>query len=108
MSSNRGYVRFSEGETKAFGSTSKPKGILASILKTLETRGVTRQQIKNSNIDIEALEEQFAQIDEYQFQRLLNLDHFVPQQIVLIEAMERHPQGVPIDSRDPGSMFGRF
>lgn len=106
---NRGIVRFhSVGETKAFASTSKPKGILASILRTLETRGVTRRQIENAGIDLEAMEQAFAKIDELQFQKLLNLDHFHPIQIVAIEAMERFPQGVPIDSRDPGTMFGRF
>lgn len=106
---NRGIVRFYVGgETKAFGSTSKPKGILQSILRTLETRGVNRRQIEDAGIDLEAMEAAFAAVNEYHFQRLLNLDHFHPQQIVTIEAMERHPQGVPIDSRDPGSMFGRF
>jgi hypothetical protein len=106
---NRGILRFhSTGETKAFASTSKPKGILQSILRTLETRGLTRQQIKDKGVDIDTMEEAFAKIDERQFQTLLNLDHFHPQQIVVIEAMERHAQGVPIDSRDPGTMFGRF
>ncbi|MBG0795900.1 hypothetical protein IYY11_21310 [Methylocystis sp. H62] len=105
---NRGYVRFVGGETKCFASTSKPKGILASILRTLETRGVTRRQIEDQGIDIEAMEQAFAKIDERQFQMLLNLDHFHPIQIVVIEAMERHAPSVAIDSRDPGTMFGRF
>jgi hypothetical protein len=106
---NRGIVRFhSVGETKAFASTSKPTGILQSVLRTLETRGITRQQIKDRGIDIDTMEEAFAKIDELQFQKLINLDHFHPMQIVVIEAMERHAQGVPIDSRDPGTMFGRF
>jgi hypothetical protein len=106
---NRGIVRFYVGgETKAFASTSSPKGILASILRTLETRGVSRRQIENQGIDIEAMEQAFTKIDERQFQTLLNLDHFHPQQIVVIEAMERHAPGVPIDSRDPGTLYGRF
>ncbi len=106
---NRGIVRFhSVGETKAFASTSKPKGILQGILRTLETRGVTRRQIEGAGVDIEAMEQAFAKIDERQFQMLLNVDHFHPIQIVTIEAMERHAQGVPIDSRDPGTMLGRF
>ncbi|WP_018407670.1 hypothetical protein [Methylocystis rosea] len=105
---NRGYVRFVGGETKAFASTSKPKGILASILRTLETRGVGRRQIEDAGVDLEAMKQAFAKIDERQFQMLLNLDSFHPVQIVTIEAMERHAQGVPIDSRDPGTMFGRF
>ncbi|HEY8215376.1 MAG TPA: hypothetical protein VIG36_14745 [Methylocystis sp.] len=106
---NRGIIRFYVGgETKAFASTSSPKGILQSILRTLETRGVTRQQIKDKGIDIDTMEAAFAKIDELQFQTLLNLDHFHPQQIVVIEAMERHAPGVPIDSRDPGTLYGRF
>ncbi|WP_029651890.1 hypothetical protein ACPS74_03260 [Methylocystis sp. SB2] len=105
---NRGYVRFVGGETKAFASTSKPKGILASILRVLETRGVNRRQIEDAGIDIEVLEQAFAKIDDRAFQLLLNVDHFHPIQIVAIEAMERHAQGIPIDSRDPGTMFGRF
>jgi hypothetical protein len=106
---NRGIVRFYVGgETKAFSSTSSPKGILQSILRVLEMRGLTRQQIKDKGIDIEAMEQAFAKIDERQFQTLLNLDHFHPMQIVTIEAMERHAPGVPISSRDPGTMYGRF
>jgi hypothetical protein len=106
---NRGIVRFYVGgETKAFASTSSPKGILAAIVRTLETRGLTRQQIKDKGVDIDTMEAAFAKIDERAFQTLLNLDHFHPQQIVVIEAMERHAQGVPISSRDPGTMFGRF
>ena len=58
--------------------------------------------------DLKAMEQAFAKIDERAFQLLLNLDHFHPVQVVIIEAMERHAPGVPIDSRDPGSMFGRF
>jgi hypothetical protein len=106
---NRGIIRFYVGgETKAFGSTSSPKGILASILRTLEIHGVNRRQIESQGIDIEAMEKAFAAVNEYQFQRLLNLDHFHPQQIVVIEAMERHAPGVAIDSRDPGTSLGRF
>jgi hypothetical protein len=106
---NRGIVRFhSTGETKAFASASSPKGILASILRTLETRGVNRRQIEDAGIDLEAMQKAFAAIDERQFQRLLNVDHFHPMQLVTIEAMERHAPGVPIDSRDPGTLYGNF
>lgn len=106
---NRGIVRFYVGgETKAFASTSSPKGILAAIVRTLEIHGVNRRQIESHGIDLEAMEQAFAQINERQFQTLLNLNHFHPQQIVVIEAQERHAPGVPIDSRDPGTMLGRF
>mgnify|MGYP000845571927 CR=1 FL=1 len=99
---------YAGGEAKAFGSTSTPKGILQSILRTLETRGETRQQIEDKGVDLEAMEEAFTGIDERRFQTLLNVDHFHPLQLVTIEAMERHAPGVAIESRDPGTMFGKF
>ncbi|MGD9656200.1 MAG: hypothetical protein AB7U61_00945 [Methylocystis sp.] len=106
---NRGIVRFCVGgETKAFGSTSKPKGILQCILHTLKTQGVTRQQIIDRGVDLDAMEEAFARVNEHQFQLLLNMNHFHPQQVVTIEGRERFHPSVPIDSCDPGTMFGRF
>ncbi|MFO1102486.1 MAG: hypothetical protein U1E20_06255 [Methylocystis sp.] len=106
---NRGVIKFYVGgETKAFGSTSTPKGILRSILRTLEIHGFNRRQIESQGIDLEAMEQALAKIDERQFMKLLNLDQFHPQQLVNIEACERNLPGAPVTARDPGTCFGNF
>lgn len=100
MTPNRGIIRFLiGGETLAYGTATTPKGILNTVLKALEHRGVSRAQVE-ARIDLKRLEAAFEAIDAREFEQLLRLNPY-NHDLVIVPVEHGHHAG------DPGTLLGR-
>ena len=78
------YVRAANAfSAKAYSTAGSPSGILNGLLQALEFNGVKRETIE-SQIDLDALEKQFAAIDADAFCGLVALQNCHPLQVAII------------------------